>query len=74
MQRYVVRESIGDNGSFDNTREFVVRRGHYFVMGDNRNDSNDSRYWGFVPAGNLKDKLLHIYRSKDFARIATTFN
>ena len=37
--------------------------GHYFVMGDNRDNSQDSRYWGFLPDAYIKGKALMIYWS-----------
>ncbi len=43
--------------------EVVVPPDHYFAMGDNRDDSSDSRYWGFVPSENIKGKPLLIYWS-----------
>ncbi|MBI2682817.1 MAG: signal peptidase I [Acidobacteriales bacterium] len=43
--------------------DLVVPEGHYFVLGDNRNDSSDSRYWGFVPRENIIGRPLMIYFS-----------
>jgi signal peptidase I len=45
--------------------EVVVPPGHYFAMGDNRDSSLDSRYWGFVPRDNIIGKPLIIYWSYD---------
>jgi signal peptidase I len=45
--------------------EVVVPPGHYFAMGDNRDASSDSRYWGFVPRENIIGKPLIVYWSYD---------
>jgi signal peptidase I len=44
-----------------------VPEGQYFVMGDNRDNSQDSRYWGFLPGTYIKGKALMIYWSFDSA-------
>jgi len=52
-----LRRGVGPSG------ELVVPPGHYFVLGDNRDDSQDSRYWGFVPRANIVGRPLLIYWS-----------
>lgn len=67
-RQHRIIEFLGDNGPADNTMEYVVPPGHYFMMGDNRDNSADSRFLtevGYVPAENLVGRAEILFFSGD---------
>ena len=57
-----------------NFASVTIPNGYVFVLGDNRDNSADSRYFGFVPINNLIGKVLYIYWSSDIAKIGKKVN
>ena len=67
-KKHIIRELKGDNGPSDNTIVYTVPENNFFLMGDNRDNSIDSRvlnYVGFVPFENLIGKVEIIFFSID---------
>jgi signal peptidase I len=60
-----MRDSAHDEPSRDNWGPLVVPRGQFFVLGDNRTRSLDSRYFGFVAANQVLARVRRIYFSRD---------
>jgi signal peptidase I len=61
------------NDPRDNFGPLAVPENKYFMMGDRRDQSYDSRYWGFVDAEDIRGKALYIYFSLDKERDAVRF-
>lgn len=58
-EKYPIFKYEGKDG------EIVIPEGRYFVMGDNRNNSEDSRWWGFVPRDLVIGRAMFVYWSYD---------
>jgi signal peptidase I len=67
VRQFAHRENCEYN---DDGFSCTVPAGHYFMMGDNRDQSSDSRYWGFVPDDHIKGRAFLVWMNfGDFKRI-----
>lgn len=68
-EHYIMKEEGGHMmpGMRNSTKPYVVPEGSYMVMGDNRDNSDDSRRWGFVPEENVQGKVFMVYFSVNWS-------
>ena len=62
-RKYIVQEDDTNKGWLDNTPEFIVPKEHFFAMGDNRDNSSDSRVFGYIPINNLVGRAEFLFFS-----------
>jgi len=65
LEHYVGADPAGYEPDLQDWGPIVVPEGRYFMMGDNRDDSYDGRYWGFLPRQSVRGRPLFIYYSFD---------
>ncbi len=56
------------------TQKYIVKQNYYFVVGDNRDNANDSRYWGFLPESHIIGKASFVWISYDRNRSKIRWN